>query len=477
MSSDAGALRNPISTIFLITFLICTLAYQVIHAFVIVDHYNLTYDVPRFPHPEGRASIGQDFAISWYGARNLIDNDRLFQMGASKSFNPSTDIFNHPPLIALLYVPLASYDPELAYRYFIVLMMLSWGIILYSLKQLFSITGRDVALFLCMLLLSCPFHFELERGNYHSFVVATMLLSFTALFLYKDYKTAGLFAACSTLLKVYPIVIPILLLCTGEITFFFWFCLSLVLFGVLSGGLDVYKTFLDLIIGYNFGNEYGTPTNSSTTSAMLMLFGSERGPEAITIAKIINGILIIVVSGMAVWTYIRKPRRESVFAVLAMGWIVSRVVPSFAYLYGLVFLPFVILVIRDMLCALAEYKPQWEKVSHGLAIFFGILCSYLLLPILGGFQRPGRFDLIWSKIPNLGLMQNMWFGLMVLFVSIGMMWISLQKFEFTWPLINSRQATVAATTSKQGALKLRFLAAILIAYTIYCRVAVGPIIP
>lgn len=396
-------MQEKISKTFLVAFLLASVSSYILHGYLLVDHYNPHFDIPGAPSSSGSTSIGLDFTWSWFGTKNALDHESLYHTTRTKAANHTANYFNLPPLIPLLYAPLGHVDSDTGYKIYVFAVLIAWATILFSLSKLFEFQFPDYILTILIFFLSCPYRFDLERGNAHAITFAFALLAITALFRYRSAPAAALFLSIASFMRVSPILIPCLLLCMGHIRFFIWFsAISLAIF-FLSGGIPVYESFYNFMLYYNFELVEKTATVPSTVSALLLLLGDTSKTLVTIFANIFNLAVLLFVSLLA-FKGRKTDSREQQLGLLAIGFILSRMIPSLSFLYSLTYLPFIFFAGRDLL----------GKTVTSSRIFlipaFTLLLTITLLTPLGWLTPHGDFNFL-QGLSILPFLQQLWFPL------------------------------------------------------------------
>lgn len=402
------------------TFLVCFITllgfWFVYHGIITQNDYNLNFHlIGKFETPPGVPSLGQDFAYPYNGAVNFLDpNHGVFQN--QYCYLPTTSQCGHftpLPLNPVFFAAFASLDFESSYRIFLLCLLVLWGLFCYVASKEATFTPAHLALLSGVILLSCPFHFEFERGNWHSIAFLSIFFAFYSLRWKNDIITAAFLLALAMFLKLHPGLVIAYFLMKGEFRLCVWAGMFSIAFFFMSGGLPTYEIFKQQLGNYSVIMAGGGWANHSTTSMVETVFGyANDGAMKLKIANIISGLMTLITFAY----FFMMGRRSNTLIIkieLCIVLVLANVIPSAAMRYSVIYMPFVLLTLAEVFdheVVREKLGRLWQPVLVVVAI---IACYTLLSPIGAGNNR---FNVIWSWLGNdaVIILRNLWWWLMAL---------------------------------------------------------------
>ncbi|MBI4718547.1 MAG: DUF2029 domain-containing protein [Planctomycetes bacterium] len=411
-AADVGAL-------FLLVFVILLGAFQLFHGVIAVDHYNMNFDVARFPGSGQAPLAGQDFAGTWLGASNLARGESLYHGRSDEIANPRAQTYVYPPLAAVLYRPLAGMSVGDAYRLHVLILAGAYGVTVWTLGRLFRFTGVHYAYAVALGLLTCPFHFEYERGNAHSPVIGLLVLGYYLGTRRRDPVTAGFLLAVAALLKLYPAFLLLYWAARRRLAIVLWTLGFATVLILCTGGPTLYADYLRLILSYHTRVREGDPDNHSTLSVLLMLAGSEADPAAVGIAAVIVNVALLLVPFLLALRHRNLAGQSTEALVYSALLIAANVFPNRSYRYTLTFLPFPLFALID-----SFRKPaigqRLGRALVPLALAMALLANGVMMAPAGGYHSSTSYNLLYDVLPwsVIRLLRQSWFALMLLYAGI-----------------------------------------------------------
>lgn len=441
-----GAIMGKHASIntFLICFIIMLGFWFVYHGMITHNDYNLNFHgIGKFPVPEGYSSLGQDFAYPYNGASNFMDPQHgVFQNQGCylpSSSHSQCGHFTPLPFNAVFFAAFTYFDFETAYRVFLLCLFILWGFFCYVASKEVVFSPAHLALLMAVILLSCPFHFEYERGNWHSLAFLPIIFAFYSVHWKNDIITAAFLLALALFLKLHPGLIIAYFLLKGQFRLCVWAGLFSIVFFVMSGGFEIYNNYRYQLSHYSVIMAGGGWGNHSTTTMVETLFGyADNGAMKLKIANIISSIMLLITFG---YFFIMSKRSNALILKieLCMVLILANIIPSAAMRYSVVYIPFIMLTLAEAF--------DHEAVRNKLAVLWrpalivvAIIASYTLMSPIGSGNN--RFNVIWSwwSYETIMTIRNLWWWLMVLFVAL---------FYFHWVLSRSESSQVRENPLKR----------------------------
>jgi hypothetical protein len=428
--------NQNVGKIFLLVFILMIGLSQVFYGIYAVNHYNMSFDVSRFPTPEGVPSVGQDFGGPWFGAVNMAKKERVYFNPNVRLANKTANLYNYPPLVALLYQPYTHLSFETGFRVHLVVLLLFYFITIWVLGKIFSFSLEHYTYALAIGLLSMPFHFEFERGNVHTPLLCWLFLSYYFILKHRDAVAGGLFLALAALFKIYPVLFIVYFLIKREFKVVFYASLFIAMIVTVNGGWHSWFLYVKNLGVYQLDVLSGDSANHSTFSFFWRFFKDQYELNDIKfMAKIFNYFLL---GSTLIYFGFFGGKTEKVLTSIEISCllILTNFVPNRAYGYYLVFMPFLIFaLIRSMEQEVVLHKL---KKSHTLSIFIlALLVNFILITPWAGLHYTNQFNHLlhfggWSAV---SFLRQTWYKLFYLFLFLLILHQWLFPFASKDPLI------------------------------------------
>jgi len=435
--------KNP-EAVFLLCYIIMLGSWFVNHGFITVDHYNLnSHIVGSYRADKSIPSIGQDFAYIWNSSKNVFHPDgRLYKGHQVLNFTGNDDTaysFTNPPLGALFLKYVTYFKENAAYRVYLVSLLCMWVLAILLLGRYFNFNLTHYSLAFAIVLLSGPFHFEFERGNWHTPVITATIAAFYVYRKHNDAVTAGFLLAFASLFKMYPLLFIVYFAAKRCYKVSIYAGLFLLAIIAMTGGFDLYLNQYIPMIQFMVNHDYTGYPNHSLLSALTMVFKKTLDYDSI---KKVTSILNMVLAGsallyLALMNVKNNPKLYALEFAIVMN--LATIIHSVSFYYTLVFMPFAVFALIDAF----DHPLMREKLGKRwlpVLICISFFSVYILMgPIAAGTNR---FNFIsrafkWEGVKYL---RQLFFPLVIqlaFFISIHFTIAWYEKLYFRFSLVKS----------------------------------------
>lgn len=227
---------------------------------------------------EGIPNIGSDFeqdhAAAVYASKGLpIYGFFSLEQGASTPFVR----VNHPPIVSLLFYPLANLTLDQAYVVFVIISLIIFSIALFILGGSLELSRINRFSLIAVAFIWWPTLFAVKVGAL-SLLIASLIIIGWCLDEKKYFKSAAFCYALAIHLKIFPAIFFITFLCTKRFRHFLWTCfwiLSLLLATILLVGFQTILDFVNVVLLYP-GHASNEILNLSYLGISERLFGVHK---------------------------------------------------------------------------------------------------------------------------------------------------------------------------------------------------------